>query len=86
MQSLRDKKIDPAVQAWALEDAGWHIPGQDGEYTVEEASGKLGEKFSETTLYKDRWYKVGKGKELFEEHYVVTYSQKYADYIVEKTA
>lgn len=79
VQSLKDKKIDPVVQQWALEDAGWHIPGEDGEYTKKEAREKLGAKFRETTLYKDRWYKVGKDQ--FEEHYVVTYSQKYADYM-----
>ena len=79
VQSLKDKKIEPVVQKWALEDAGWHIPGEDGEYSIGEARGKLGEKFRETTLYKDRWYKVGKDQ--FEEHFVVTYSQKYADYM-----
>lgn len=79
VQSLKDKKIDPVVQKWALEDSGWHIPGLDGEYTKEEARERLGEKFRETTLYKDRWYKVGKDQ--FEEHFVVTYSQKYADYV-----
>ena len=79
VQSLKDNKIDPSVQKWALEDGGWHIPGDDGEYTKEEAKKRLGEKFRETTLYKDRWYKVGKDQ--FEEHFVVTYSQKYADYM-----
>lgn len=79
VQSLKDNKIDTAVQKWALEDAGWHIPGVDGEYTKKEAKEILGDKFRETTLYKDRWYKVGKDQ--FEEHFVVTYSQKYADYM-----
>lgn len=79
VQSLKDKKIDPVVQKWALEDSGWNIPGQDGVYTKEEARVQLGDKFHETTLYKDRWYKMGKDQ--FEEHFVVTYSQKYADYM-----
>lgn len=79
VQSLRDKKIDPVVQKWALEDAGWHIPGHEGEYTIAEARELLGDKFHETTLFKDRWYKVGSDQ--FEEHYVITYSQKYADYM-----
>lgn len=78
VQSLRDKKIDPVVQKWALEDAGWHIAGHEGEYTIAEARELLGDKFHETTLFKDRWYKVGSDQ--FEEHYVITYSQKYADY------
>ena len=78
VQSLRNNKIDPVVQKWALEDAGWHITGHDGEYTLAEAREILGEKFREATLYKDRWYKVGSAQ--YDEHYVVTYSQKYADY------
>lgn len=79
VQSLRDKKIDPVVQEWALSRDGWHIPGDDGEYTIDEAREKLGGDFAKTTLYKDRWYKVG--AEGFEEHFVITYSQKYADYM-----
>ena len=79
VQSLKDRKIDPIVQKWALADEGWHIPGHNGEYTITEAREILGLKFFEATLYKDRWYKVG--SEQFEEHYVITYSQKYADYM-----
>lgn len=79
VQSLKGKKIDPVVQQWALTDAGWHIAGIEGEYTIDEARQRLGDKFRETTLYKDRWYKVG--SEQFEEHFIVTYSQKYADYM-----
>lgn len=79
VQSLKDTKIDPNVQKWALEDSGWHIPGHEEEYTIAEAREALGDKFSDATLYKDRWYKVG--KEQFEEHFIVTYSQKYADYM-----
>lgn len=79
VQSLKDNKIDPNVQKWALEDSGWHIPGHEKEYTIAEARETLGDKFCDATLYKDRWYKVG--KEQFEEHFIVTYSQKYADYM-----
>jgi transposase len=80
VQSLKDKKCDPNVQKWALQDGNWQIPGQEGEYTLEEASAILGDKFYDTTLYKDRWYIVGKGDKELSEHYIVTYSQKYADY------
>jgi transposase len=80
VQSLKDKKCDPNVQKWALQDGNWHIPGYDGEYTLEEAANILGEKFYDTTLYKDQWYIVGKGDKELSEHFIVTYSKKYADY------
>jgi hypothetical protein len=63
-----------------LQDGNWHIPGYDGEYTLEEAANILGEKFYDTTLYKDQWYIVGKGDKELSEHFIVTYSKKYADY------
>lgn len=78
VQSLKDRKCTEAVQEWALKDGEWNIPGVEGTHTIEEAARILGEKFGETTLYKDRWFKVG--KEETDVHYVVTYSQKYADY------
>jgi transposase len=80
VQSLKDKKCDPNVQKWALQDGNWHIPGYDGEYTLEEAANILGEKFYDTTLYKDQWYIVGKGDKELSEHFIVTYSKKYANY------
>jgi transposase len=80
VQSLKDKKCDPNVQKWALQDGNWHIPGYKGEYTLAEAAKLLGDKFRGTTLHKDQYYKVGKGNMQLEEHYIVTYSQKYADY------
>lgn len=80
VQSLKDKKCHPAAQVWALADGGWRIRGREefGTGTIEEARLLLGDKFKAATLYKDRWFKVG--KEDFEERYIVTYSQKYADY------
>ena len=78
VQSLKDRKVDPNVQKWALQDGNWNIPGMEGEYTIKQAEELLGEKFNETTLYKDRWYKVGRNE--WEEHYVVTYSNKFAQY------
>jgi transposase len=80
VQSLKDKKCDPQVQQWALQDGNWHIPGYDGEYSIEEAAQILGDEFISTTLYKERWYIVGKGNKQLSEHYIVTYSKKYADY------
>lgn len=80
VQSLKDKKCDPHIQEWALSDGNWTVPGYPGEYTLSEASELLGERFEETTLYKERYDIVGKGAEQMEEHFIVTYSEKYARY------
>lgn len=78
VQSIKDKKCEAQIQQWALEDSNWHIPGLDGTYTIAEAAAELGEtRFPETRLYKDRWFILSDGTE---EHIIVTYSQKYADY------
>lgn len=78
VQSLKGTKVESKIRDWALKDEGWHISGFDGEYTIEEAKELLGDKFTDTTLIKDRWFKVG--NDGFEEHYIITYSQKYANY------
>ena len=78
VQSLKDRKVAPEVQQWALSDAGWTVPGHEGEHTVEEAGRLLGDGFRDAVIYKDKWFKVGASAR--EEHFVVTYSEKYAEY------
>ncbi len=78
VQSLKDKKCDPKVQEWALSDGNWTIPGHEGEYTIAEAAEMLGEDFASATLYKERYDIVGKGETEMPEHFIVTYSEKYA--------
>lgn len=78
VQSLKDRKVDPLIQKWALEDGGWRIPGVEGTFTLGQAAERLGgDAFREARLYKDRWFVLADGEE---EHIVVTYSKKYADY------
>lgn len=79
VQSLKGTKVDPAVREWALEDSGWTVPGHEGVHTKKEAAALLGDRFREATLVKDRHMKVGKDGD--DEHIIVTYSQKYADYM-----
>lgn len=83
VQSLKGTKIEAKIRDWALEDGHWLIPGDEdseAEYTLAEAKKKLGKAaFQEAVLYKHRWFVLEDAKG--EEHYVVTYSQKYADYV-----
>lgn len=97
VQSLKDKKVNPDVQGWALEDSGWTCAElRDGVgRTIAETKALLSEEaFANATLYKAKFFKVPKSirtsslakdskkrKEVeMEEMYVVTYSQKYAEY------
>ena len=79
VQSLKGTKISESIRDWALKDADWTIAGYEGTYTKEEARALLGDKFAEAILIKDRWAIMD--KDGFEEHLIVTYSQKYADYM-----
>lgn len=78
VQSLKGTNVSSHIRDWALADEGWSVPGYEGTYTREEARSLLGEKYADATLVKDRWVKVG--NEGWEEHLIITYSQKYADY------
>lgn len=73
VQSLKDKKIAPHLQQWALDPEGWHVSGQDNTVTLftDEAA-----KVSDKVLYKERWIN---GNNL-EQRLIVTYSDKYARY------
>lgn len=73
VQSLKDKKIAPHLQQWALDPEGWHVSGQDSTVTLftEEA-----QKVRNKVLYKERWINENK----LEQRLIVTYSEKYADY------
>lgn len=73
VQSLKDKKIAPHLQAWALNPEGWHLSGQDNTVTLftDEA-----EKVRDKVLYKERWINENN----LEQRLIVTYSEKYAAY------
>lgn len=73
VQSLKDKKIAPHLQQWALDPEGWHVSGQDTTVTLftEEA-----DKVRDKVLYKERWINENN----LEQRLIVTYSQKYAVY------
>ena len=73
VQSLKDKKIAPHLQEWALSPDGWHVSGQDKTVTLftDEAA-----KVSDRVLYKERWMNENN----LEQRLIVTYSEKYALY------
>lgn len=73
VQSLKDKKIAPHLQQWALSPEGWHVSGQDNTVTLftDEAA-----KVSDKVLYKERWINENN----LEQRLIVTYSDKYALY------
>lgn len=73
MQSLKDKKIAPHLQQWALDPEGWRVSGQDNTVTLftDEAA-----KVSDRVLYKERWINENN----LEQRLIVTYSEKYALY------
>lgn len=80
------KKMRPHLQDWAVDpEARWKTGGHDGDFTLEEAADRFGDKFTNMVFYRDRWtkesYKGADGKMCeLEEHLVVTYSHKYAVY------
>jgi len=70
-QSL--KKMKGFLIQWALDPAGWRIPGSKETYdlgTIEDSAG------NPNTYYKERWIK----EEGLEQRLVVTYSPKYKAY------
>lgn len=73
VQSLKDRKIAPHLQQWALSPEGWHVSGQDNTVTLftEEF-----DKVRDRVLYKERWINENK----LEQRLIITYSHKYATY------
>lgn len=73
VQSLKDKKIAPYLQEWALSPEEWHVSGQDNTVTLftDEAA-----KVRDRVLYKERWINENN----LEQRLIVTYSEKYALY------
>lgn len=80
------KKMRPHLQDWATDkEALWHTAGHDEGYTLEEAARIFGKHFNDMTFYRDRWtkeeYNQSDGKKYtLEEHLIVTYCHKYAQY------
>lgn len=73
VQSLKDKKIAPHLQQWALDPEGWHVSGQDNTVALfSEEFWKVRDK----VLYKERWINENN----LEQRLIVTYSEKYATY------
>lgn len=73
VQSLKDKKIAPHLQQWALDPEGWHVSGQDSTVTL--FTDEF-EKVRDKVLYKERWINENN----LEQRLIVTYSEKYAVY------
>lgn len=73
VQSLKDKKIAPHLQQWALDPEGWHVSGQDNTVTL--FTDEF-EKVRDKVLYKERWINENN----LEQRLIVTYSEKYAVY------
>lgn len=80
------KKMRPHLQDWVVNaKAEWHTKGYDESFTLEEAARIFGDRFNDMVFYRDRCSKEtyldikGKTREL-EEHLIVTYSHKYAQY------
>lgn len=73
VQSLKDRKIAPHLQEWALSPEGWHVSGQDNTVTLftDEAA-----RVRDRVLYKERWI----NEKNLEQRLIVTYSEKYARY------
>lgn len=85
------KKWKASMKKWAVDPKGWRILGQEEIYDISQLPEKIKINNVETsvkelTFYKDRWEKTIRkseqtiGKYTLEEHYIVTYSQKYKDY------
>lgn len=73
VQSLKDNKIKPHLQEWALCREGWTIAGLEGTYSLdsEEVKSHPGR-----MIYKERWINENK----LEQRLIVTYSAKYDTY------
>ena len=73
VQSLKDKKIAPHLQQWALSPEGWHVSGQNNTVTLFTDEFM---KVRDKVLYKERWINENN----LEQRLIVTYSEKYAVY------
>lgn len=69
------KKLPKELKEWALDKKGWSIVG-DKSITKHDITKLDGEKFKETTFYKERFVDQG----TFEEKLLVTFSLKYQKY------
>lgn len=85
------KKLKKSLKTWALDTKGWKLLNHPGEYDIS----TLGDtitikgntyKTKDLIFYKDRWDKTIKKSSLInekyplEEHFIITYSKKYAEY------
>ena len=82
VQSLKQMKEE--YLKWALDTAGWHLPGSDKEYSLTELDE---EKDKDKVFYKERWImedisakKRDAGVKPLEQRLIVSYSIKYRDY------
>ena len=72
VQSIKKMKAD--LREWALDRAGWMLPGSDEAYDLRE----VGEVANwDRVFYKERWAKDDDG---FEQRFVATFSFKYMEY------
>ena len=73
VQSLKDRKIAPHLQQWALDPGGWSVSGLGRTVTLftDEA-----ERLADRVLYKERWI----NENGLEQRLIVTYSRKHALY------
>lgn len=85
VQSLKDKQIKKDFQEWALDPNGWHLPGSDKEYCLDDLDDALDK---DKIFYKERWIKEDISKKAesinvkpLEQRLIVSYSIKYRDYL-----
>lgn len=85
------KKLKKALKKWALNTSGWRLLNHPGEYDISTLGDTIsieGQTYKTRDLifYKDRWDKTTKKSSLaddkytLEEHFIVTYNKKYAEY------
>lgn len=85
------KKLKETLKTWAIDTNGWKLLGIPGEYDISTLGDTLcigGNSYNtrELVFYKERWEKTTKktiltdSRYTLEEHIIVTYSRKYAEY------
>lgn len=85
------KKLKKSLKTWALDTKGWKLLDHPGEYDIEALDDTVSiegntYKTKNLVFYKDRWDKTVKKSSLInkkyplEEHFIITYSKKYAEY------
>lgn len=72
------KKMKGFQREWALSPKGWHLPGKNCTYDLEDilADEALCQEHRNSTFYKEEWFNEND----IEQRYIVTFSIKYRNY------